>query len=378
VKLGLLACLVLIALGCDEQQPASKTPRRQALETLTSEVFVPMLQDTRDASAELRGAVGELCDAPGAERLEAAQAAWRAARGPWKQTDILTFGPHTLPPWRFASAIDFWPAREASIESALARFGGAAGEDDDAGVEPGDAGSDGLLASTEKGFPVLEYLLFVPRDEAALLAAFEGSSGAGRCAYLQRVSDELAQDTAELLRVYKDDYAPDFTLASGPNELYASVNAAFGDIVNNIGFTVEAARGMRMGKPLGASNGGVAQPELVESRFSDRSIDDVLDVLAGARATFLGEYKDHRAYGIDKVLEARGISLRDDFEAKYDAAVSAIRAIEPPLRVAVVEAPGEVEHAREALQELMLLLQVDVNQALAVTVTFGRTDGDGD
>lgn len=378
------------ALACNDPAP-EKTPRKQTLESVTNDIFIPMLAQVQQGAEALDDAARELCEPAPARRtmaeLDAARHAWRKACEAWKRTDVMSFGPATMSPYRFASDIDFWPAREEDIEAVL-RGQGAASADEDAGAEPplADAGAEPgalprTLTATQKGLPAIEYLLFAASDDT--LEAFrDGEHSEHRCAYLRRMTEVLVHDSAELARVFEDDFAPDFTLENDPNDRYASVNEAFADLVNNMTYSVESVRGARLARALGLSVGGVPQPELVESRFSDDSIRSAKAVLEGVKMVFFGTRPDDPSalltHGVNSVLLSRGRDYRTQYRAKHDAAVAALEAIPQPLRTAVIDDPESVEAARAAVSELLMLIQVDLSQALGVTATFGRNDGDGD
>jgi predicted lipoprotein len=167
-----------------------------------------------------------------------------------------------------------------------------------------------------------------------------------------------------------------------PNDRYDSVNDAFGELVNNMIFAVETVRGTRLAGPLGLTVGGVPQPDDVESRFSDQSIRSAVAVLDGVRMVFFGTIPGDTSapatHGVESVLLSRGVDLGQRYAELHDDALSALHEIPEPLRTAVVDHPDKVEDARGAITRLLMLLQVDIAQALSVTATFGRNDGDGD
>lgn len=385
-----VASALLLLTACNDPVP-EKTPRKRALESITSDVFVPMLGEVHHKAQELDEAARKLCEPDAHERsarqLDAARQAWGDACEVWKRTDVMSFGPHLISPYRFAAEIDFWPAREGSIDALLA--GQAQSSDDDAGAEPvveGDTGELPMLPNTltasQKGLPAIEYLLFGPREQT--LAAFQnGARGEHRCAYLRAMTDALMDDAAELERVFREDFGPDFTLANSPNDRYSSVNEAFGELVNNMIFAVETVRGTRLAKPLGITSGGAPQPDQVELRYSGESIRAASAVLDGVADVFFGRNASaieggEPIYGVHSVLKARDIDLSSQYSTLHQAAVVALEEIPEPLREAVVDDPESVQTARDAVTDLLMLLQVDIAQALSVTATFGRNDGDGD
>ena len=377
---AVLVALLALAGACDDPLP-EKTPRKRALESITSYVFLPMLEDVRNRARDLEGAAESFCESPRMTRLDAARQRWSAACEAWKRTDVLAFGPHSMSPYRFAADIDFWPVREDTIDEVLG--GGSASSDEDAGAGPS-AGPGELpetLTVSQKGLPAIEYLLFGPGD--ATLAAFQDPElGEHRCAYLRAMTEALVEDTTELERVFREEFAPDFTLAKNPNDRYDSVNDAFGELVNNMIFAIETVRGTRLAGPLGLTAGGVPQPDEVESRYSGESIPAAIAVLEGVSDVFFARppnaVEGGAYYGIDSVLKARNVDLGSRYRTLHESAVSALLQIPEPLSEAVVDDPDSVQAARDAITDLLMLLQVDVAQALSVTATFGRNDGDGD
>src|SRR5690349_10849884 len=105
-----------VSAGC-EPLKADDTAQRAVMHDLAYEVMLPIQGELDAETAKLSAAVGAFCDSPTEETLGAAQAAWRAARAPWKQAEVLRFGP--AEDLRLGSAIDFWPVRTDTIEAAI-------------------------------------------------------------------------------------------------------------------------------------------------------------------------------------------------------------------------------------------------------------------
>ncbi|HEY6728391.1 MAG TPA: imelysin family protein, partial [Polyangiaceae bacterium] len=141
---GLLAS-GLGAVACGPEPVPDR--RRELLRSWTSDFLLAHYVEFGMKLKELRTASLALEDAPDEDALERAQSAWRAARRPWKETEVFNFGPVVDEPLRYGAKIDFWPARPAAVETVL-------------------AGPDALdpkaLGAAAKGLPAVEYLLFAP------------------------------------------------------------------------------------------------------------------------------------------------------------------------------------------------------------------------
>ena len=101
-----------------------------------------------------------------------------------------------------------------------------------------------------------------------------------------------------------------------------------------------------------------------------------ISALRGVENVFAGRYEGRQLNGIGALLRERGRPMDRQLAVKLDAARAALRAIPEPLDRAVTEDRARVQAAIDAVDELLIFLQVDLNQALAVTATFGAGDGD--
>jgi len=119
----------------------------------------------------------------------------------------------------------------------------------------------------------------------------------------------------------------------------------------------------------------VPQPGQLESRYSGRSVEDIQDNVRGIETLFFGDV-GRGIKGLDSYLDARGrhfdVRMRQAI-AGVDAALSDIGM---PLSEAIEVNPGAVETASLRVGDLQRLIQVDVINALSLTVSFNDNDGD--
>ena len=141
-------------------------------------------------------------------------------------------------------------------------------------------------------------------------------------------------------------------------------------------FIVENARGAKLGAVLGLRTDGTPQPESAESRFSGRSVQDVVDNLHGVEEVFFGA-DVKKPQSLAAYTDRLGHDeLPPKIRKALDASYAALDAIPGPLTEAVTKDPDSVQAAVDALAELQRLLQVDLINALGVTLTFNDADGD--
>jgi predicted lipoprotein len=353
---GAAAALV----GCGPVSAPETDARRLLLKGLGEEIWIPNYVEFEERLDDLRASIKTLCKTPNADSLAEAQEDWSLARAPWKRNELLSFGPAVDLPLRAQPNIDFWPARPDTITSNLE------------GEEPMDSAALENFGASERGLPVIEYLLFAAEGEPE--EAFVGR----RCDYLKA----LATDTktqATLLREAWDpehgDYLSNLVGAGRSGKTFPSIEAALGEVVSRLAFIVENVRGEKLANVLGTRSGGTPQPDSAESRFSGRSIDDMRDNLAGVEQVLFGKKKDGAS--LLRYLDNIGKkTLRAKLREALDASYAALDDISPPLTSAVLEDGADVQKAIDVLAELQTLIQSDLINALGVTLTFNDADGD--
>ncbi len=343
--------------------PTEISDRRRELMRSWGEAFLlASYAEFESLCVELEARLQALHDEPGEETLAEAQLAWSAARAPWKRSEVFAFGPYSDVPQSYGPKIDFWPARPETVEEVLAASDP---------IDPDSAASWGAPA---KGLHALEYLLF----DAELDLVQEFSADPRRAEYALAISAELITLAHELWLAWHPDHGnflSELTEAGRSSTHYDTLNRALGELVNRMGFTLENMRAEKLAKPLGDSAGGVPQPDQAESPFSGRSLEDLRDNLGGLELLYFGD----PAAGVDALddyLEQRGRHLGVTFREHLDACYVALDAIPAPLEAAVSNDADSVRALMDCLSELQRVVQVDVINALSLTVGFNDNDGD--
>ena len=336
--------------------------RRLLLASWGDHVILPLYRDFETAAGTLDDAARSLCASPSTQSLEAAQTAWRGARAPWKQAEVFAFGPYKDEPLRLGPKVDFWPVRIDSITEVL-------------------DGTDVLtpefvatLGAAQSGLPVIEYLLYQPGSD--LVAEF--TSNPRRCDYLLGLTADLLGHAGEMVAAWdpaRGDYLAELLEAGRGSTTYSSLSMAVGEIASRMAFTVENIRADKLGRPAGTSSGGSPQPDKAESQPSGRSLDDIRNNLQTIEILYHGDEASGQL-GLDFYLKKRGYHFAARMHDRLAAARLAVDAIPPPLTEAVVTSPATVLAAIDELGNLQRLIQVDIINALSLTVGFNDNDGD--
>ena len=104
----------------------------QATKTAVLDTYANMAEanyaDSLVAAQQLQSAVDTLLSDPSADALEAAKAAWLAARVPYQQTEVFRFGNPIVDDWE--GKVNAWPLDEGLIDYVDATYGGPTDENE--------------------------------------------------------------------------------------------------------------------------------------------------------------------------------------------------------------------------------------------------------
>ncbi|MBK8229247.1 MAG: hypothetical protein IPK72_01410 [Candidatus Eisenbacteria bacterium] len=339
--LSALALAMLSACSSDdgEQPPGAIYDARPILERATRGVIWSTYSDLAQAARTLHDATEDLAASRSEAALDLTQAAWRAARRPWEQSEGFLFGPvsdHGIDP-----AIDSWPVNDVDLDAVL--------ESDTPLTEPVvDQLSDEL-----KGFHTIEYLLF-------------GSDGAKtvddlterELAYLVACAANLERKTGELAAAW-DPSGDDFgrlLIETGPqNPRYGSQLSSMQELLEGMVAIADEVANGKIADPFSAQD-----VTLEESRFSRNSILDFQDNIRSIQHLYLGDRDGVLGVGYDSFVRWVDPALDTRVQLEIQAAVDAIGAIPPPFTSAIFEAPDAIIAAQSAVRALLDTLDGEV------------------
>ena len=297
--------------------------------------------DSAATAHDLQDAVNALVTAPSAEALQAAKAAWIAARVPYQQTEVYRFGNSIVDDWE--GKVNSWPLDEGFIDYVDASYSGPSDENTfaalnvianptftlsgtqiDATMITPDLLSDtlheadGIEANVATGYHAIEFLLWGqdlnghgqgagqrPWTDYAPGAACTHGNCDRRAAYLTAATDLLVSDLEWMAAQWAHGgaartYLTDYTEAGLAAILTGMGSLSYGEV---------AGERMRLGVMLN-------DPEEEQSCFSDNTHNDHYYDGLGVQAAYLGEY-----VRVDGTVVS-GPSL-SDLVASRDAALDA-------------------------------------------------------
>lgn len=377
-KLWTAAALLtgLVALGCGGGGgggggSASGVPELQAriVVSLGNDVILPGTQEAETAIQALEAAVATLVGNVTAPNLSAATDAWAEARRVWNRVEASLFGPPE--DLLLQAFVDSSPIDEAAIETILA---------DTSGVPTIDTAFLNTQGVTRRGFLVIEYFLFDPGGEAAVLTALGSASDAARRReYLQAATADTALTIGRIANTWRasgDNYVGAFTTAPAGNATYGNAQLAIDDVVNLMILHATELGDKRLGRPLGKTSGGAPQPPGAETERSGNSLQDATNDYIALRRLYFGEYEGASAAGLDELVALFSPAVEARIRAAMLDLEAALAAIPAPLVTAAQINTPLVEDAFQKARLLKDIFVVDLAGTLGVTIGFNPDDGD--
>lgn len=347
---------------------ADDTVHQAVMRDLANNVMYPLQGELATEAEKVKTSVAAFCDSPSDATLKVAQDAWRAARVPWKHAEVVRFGP--ADDLRLGSAIDFWPVRTDSIEMAIT-----------AAPEPITAEHVASLGTSSKGMPALEYLMFDPiGGNASILVSLGGADAAAtrRCAHARAVAETFANDAAALEAAWSPEgggFVDQVAKAGTGSTTFVSGYHGVSRVVNLLNAALQAMNENKLAAPAGMKT-GTPDASLVESRFSDHSIEELRHNLLGVEEVYLGRHGDKSGNGLTVLVAAKSPAIDAAVKQSLTEALAKVSEIPPPLRLAVTDHPDSVTATHAAVRTVRIRLSTDVASVLGINILL--TDNDGD
>jgi len=369
----LILCLTIAVLsysscGDSDSGPIGPTPmsmdisfeRRALLTNMADNMIIPALDNYSTSLQMLRSSKDVFITDPSEADLNALRTAWLDAYQSWQSVSIFDIGRAEAIGLRNFSNI--FPTDVDAIESNIS------------------SGSYNLELPSNfdsQGFPALDYLLFGTSGDDAGIVEVLGDPAYSQ--YLSDIVDRLDDLTTEVLNDWNTGFRESFIDNNG-----SSATASTDKIVNDFIFYYERfLRAGKIGIPAGVfSNSPISTN--VEAPFSRIYSKQLF--LAGFRATrdfFSGRSFNGSVNGIglddylDEVATANNtISVAAEIMNQWATAQSEIDELMDDFGAQIEQDNNSLLMAYDELQKAVVLLKVDMLQALNIQVDFVDADGD--
>lgn len=400
-SLVLMAGAALLATGCGDNDnsegrssggptPApTATPSAVTAQAVVENYAELLYRNYGDALAgaeALHDAVDAFVHAPNEATLDAAKAAWIAARPAYQQSEIGRFynGPIDDPDTGPEGRLNAWPLDENYIDyvegaPASGLINDPAGFpviDEETVAAANEVGGETNVAT---GYHAVEFLLWgqdrSTTGPGARPVSDYGTEGSGdadnqarRGQYLQAVSHLLVDDLQHVV----DAWAPGVPGNYRAEFVALDPKVALGRIVTGLG-SLSAGE-------LGGERLSVAfetrDQEDEHSCFSDQTRDDLANDALGIENGYLGRYGTLDGPGLDDLVRQADPALDATVRAQLAASVANVRAIPQPFDQAILgadDSPGRI-----AVETAITGLFAQGESLSSVAETLGLATGTGE
>jgi putative iron-regulated protein len=325
---------------------------RQILVDFVDKVIIPNHELFAQRSAALSDAIATFTQAPSDTGLNAAQQAWVEARAAWEQTECFTFGPAGS--LGYDGALDTWPVNEVDFKAMLKSRDRLSADSID------------QLKDTEKGFHVIEYLLY-GQGQSRKVADLQPKD----LEYLKLLGENFATVAKDLSAswskgiegkpAYREIFA---TAGTEGNATYPTLQAGFEEMVQGMVDSLDEVANEKLGEPLKKKD-----PKLAESRFSFNTLADMKSNLKGAENVYLGKFSDAntKGLGLSVYVAQMQPALDSKIKAEIEEAKAALNQIPAPFEKAILDpkATDSIKTAQAQLNEVRELMEKDVKPLIA-------------
>ncbi len=270
--------------------------------------------------------------------LGQAQAAWKATRRPWEQSEAFLFGP--VDTQGLDPALDSWPVNRVDLDAVLASGQALTSASIDA------------LEDTLKGFHTIEYLLFREGDQrkAADITPRE-------LEYLAATTEHLKSKTAQLRNAWDasgENYAAEVADAGGSSTIYKSQKDAMQEMVNGMIVIADEVANGKISDPFNERD-----TTLVESQFSFNSIADFQDNIRGIQNVYMGKFTTD-GQGLNEFVNGNDADLDARFQTEVQNAIDTIGAVPDPFRDSITTQRAAVQAAIDVVSTVQQTLENDI------------------
>jgi putative iron-regulated protein len=313
--------------------------------------------DSLATARTLQVAVEAFLAAPSQDTLDAARAAWIAARAPYQQTEVFRFGNPIVDDWE--GRVNAWPLDEGLIDYVDASYGGATDENQLAALnvianpaltiagQEVDAAeitpelladtldqADGVESNVARGYHAIEFLLWGqdlnghapgagdrPWTDYAEGADCTNGNCDRRADYLRAATDLLVQDLEYMAAQWVDGGPAREAVTSDPQAGLVAMLTGMG----SLSYGEQAGERMRLGLMLN-------DPEEEHDCFSDNTHNSHYYDGLGVQNVYLGRYVRSDGTTLEgpslhDLLGETDSALAEETATRLDATMAALGAI---------------------------------------------------
>tara|TARA_B100000700_G_scaffold178405_1_gene197074 strand:+ start:680 stop:1792 length:1113 start_codon:yes stop_codon:yes gene_type:complete len=362
VILTLLATFFVACEDSKEDQVEQTFDRSLVLLNWSDNIITPSYEAFQEKLGKLKTSVDKFKSDVTQENLDLVRSEWLNAYKGWQHVEMFNIG--KAEEIYYSSKMNVYPANISRIKSNI----------DSEQYNLGNANNN-----SAQGFPALDYLLYGGiSDGSKVIDRFLSQDGSKYLSYLENCVNEMIS----LTKIVVDDWKANkgSFVSSTENTATSSINMLTNDFIF---YYEKGFRANKLGIPAGIFSSNTI-PENVEGYYNGK-ISKVLalEAMNAVHNFFVGKSFDNSKTKesfkyILKTLDAKkgDENLGEVIESKLLEAKSKIESLDDNFSSQINSDKVKFLETYDAIQKVVVLLKVDMLQALNINVDY--TDADGD
>ncbi len=364
IKYIFFIAFVIVAHSCinntEEPMFTDSFDRSEMLEFWANDIIIPGYTDYVSKLAELDEAATDFYGDPSDLSLSTLRETWLDAYKVWQAVSLFEIGKAEEIGLR--NFTNIYPANIDLITE---------------NINSGASNLDLPSNFVSQGFPALDYMLYGSGSNDAVIAYLLQEEVKN---YTQALITRLRDLSSSVLEDWMTGYKDEFISNNG-----SSGTASTDKMVNDFLFHYERfLRAAKVGIPAGVFSGNT-EAELVEGRYSQIYSKELFESgFTAVQAFFNGQSYDGQKQGsslkqyLDKIHldNSTDLDYSESIIAQWDSAERALEDINNNFGAQVIEDNSKMLALYDELQKAVVLLKVDMLQALNIQVDFVDADGD--
>lgn len=391
-KLTLLLCLLLVAVGCGDDDSSTDTgadtPTDGAVDYFAAteaneatQTYAEIVHDSYVASAaaagEMNTAIEAFLNSPSAATLAAAQQAWRDARPVFLQTEVYRFydGPIDGNDGDPEGQINAWPLDEATVDYVEGMPNSGRINDTNFVINEENllaANGEGSEADVTVGWHAIEFLLWgqdLTEPSANLpgqrpFTDYTTANNADRRGQYLRLTGQILQRQLTDLAAAWNDAGSNYRATFEGESVRQRMEKILTGMIVLSGFETGSER------LLAALDAHDQEEE--HSCFSDNTHVDMIEDLVGVRNVWNGQFAPSsvNGTGVKDFIESFDMNLASTIDTQINEAITLANALQPPFDLEIAEGNTEGNARVQALIDACFAINTSLT---TVFTTLGLT-----
>jgi len=378
-KFSFVFILGLILLwGCTDDNPsgpdADDFDREEILVNWADNIILPAFESFSTTTGELKTAGENFTANPNQQTLENFRQAWRSSYLAWQHVSMFEIGMPLENDIKLREYLNTYPVsanqNSPSPDQTIQK-----------NIETGDYNLALPSLRDTQGFPALDYLLngLAESDDEILEHYTVDEKAEEYKKYLNDLVDRMNHLTVQVLNYWKSGYRDEFVSNTGNG-----ANASLDMMVNDyIYYYEKVLRAGKVGNPAGVFS-PTPLPDRIEAYYSKGFSKDLfLEALDATQNFFNGKHFGSQEQGeslasyLDYLNTMKeGADLTELINNQFEAARNQAENLNPNFALQVETDNTQMLATYDELQKNVVLLKVDMVQALNVNITYQDADGD--